>query len=579
MSDPRSPRFRMTRAIKQIASPFAISTETLIASSIPIIVANLVLDYGREPGTFATWLLIAVLGYLAMLVIPVLVRLFFGSKPLFPVVYLLIFLASGVLRGATIYLVGVEAGVIKEIEWQYRILGSPLFVFLTLSLVTVLVSNSLRATEELEGLEASRAQLEQRLNTMRTEIARLNSELAGRVSGLITPVIQQLMEGLRGAKASDIGTEVDALRATVDDVVRPLSIDIAQAKDEFSNQEVAKQKVSIRENLFASNPVLISNQILPFWSSIMIAIVSLPAALVFYLSDAFAALGLFALSTLLVLELSSFLFRNVWLKTGAALLVQIVIFAVAGLAASVSLRFAQLEAGAYPSGRIVTLTIIVGVAVFIGQLRQTQRMIAQQKAREVNAQLELLNSQARRELWLNRRRIATVLHGPVQAALYASAMKLAQAKRPSKKLINSVNKDLESALEVLKFDSAESVDLRDVLSQIVEVWAGTCDIYITLSKNVYLAARKSSVLNEAVAEVLREAISNAIKHGQATEIEVEAKISEKLIELSIVNNGKAPVNKAGKGFGSKLYDELTLDWNLSEMADGRTKFGATIFIA
>ena len=117
------------------------------------------------------------------------------------------------------------------------------------------------------------------------------------------------------------------------------------------------------------------------------------------------------------------------------------------------------------------------------------------------------------------------------------------------------------------------------MSQIVEVWAGTCDIYITLSKNVYLAARKSSVLNEAVAEVLREAISNAIKHGQATEIEVEAKISEKLIELSIVNNGKAPVNKAGKGFGSKLYDELTLDWKLSEMADGRTKFGATIFIA
>jgi anti-sigma regulatory factor (Ser/Thr protein kinase) len=78
---------------------------------------------------------------------------------------------------------------------------------------------------------------------------------------------------------------------------------------------------------------------------------------------------------------------------------------------------------------------------------------------------------------------------------------------------------------------------------------------------------------------LREGISNAIKHGQATEIEVEAKIADKLIELSIVNNGKAPVNKAGKGFGSKLYDELTLDWNLSEMADGRTKFGATIFIA
>ena len=579
MSDPTSPRFRMTRAFRQIASPFAISTETLIASSVPIILSNLVLDYGREPGTFAVWLLIAVLGYLAMLVIPVVVRLVFGSRRLYRPVYLLIFLAAGVLRGATIYVVGVEVGVIKELEWQYRMLGSPLFVFLTLSLVTVLVSNSVRATEELEGLEVSRAQLEQRLSTMRNEIARLNSELAGRVSGLLTPVIQQLMEGLRGAKAGEIGAEVDALRATVDNVVRPLTIDIAQASDEIRDQVVAKPKVSMRENLFASNLIHVSNQILPFWSSTMIAMVSLPAALVFYLSDAFAALGLFALSTLLVLELFSFLLRKIWLNTGAAFLVQIGIFSKAGFAASMSLRFAELEAGAYPSGRIITLTIIVGIAVFIGQLRQTQRMIAQQKAREVNIQLELLNSQARRELWLNRRRIATVLHGPVQAALYASAMKLAQAKRPTKKLINSVNKDLEAALEVLKFDSIETVDLREVLNQIVEVWSGTCEIFVTLSKNVYQVARKSSVLNEAVAEVLREAVSNAIKHGQATEIEIDAKVSGKLIELSIVNNGKAPVNKSGKGFGSKLYEDLTLGWQLSELTDGRTKLGATIFIA
>ncbi|MBP6043709.1 MAG: hypothetical protein KA500_04280, partial [Rhodoluna sp.] len=215
----------------------------------------------------------------------------------------------------------------------------------------------------------------------------------------------------------------------------------------------------------------------------------------------------------------------------------------------------------------------------IGQLRQTQRVITQIAAREVNAQLELLNSQARRELWLNRRRIATVLHGPVQAALYASAMRLAQAARPTKKLIQTVNADLESALEVLKFDSLEAPDLKSVLAQIGEVWSGTCEIYLGVSKNVYQITKKNALLSEAVVEVLREGISNAIKHGQATEIDVEAKVSGKLIELSIVNNGKAPVNKAGNGFGSKLYDELTLAWQLSEMADGRTKFGATIFIA
>jgi signal transduction histidine kinase len=319
--------------------------------------------------------------------------------------------------------------------------------------------------------------------------------------------------------------------------------------------------------------------VLPFWSAVLIALVSTPAALVFYGADAPLALSIFAFVSLTVLEVYVAISRRLSLSTVPALILQLTVFAIAGFASSYSIAIANLDAGTYPTGRIVTLAVIIGLGVFVGQLRQTHRAATEDAAREVNAQLELLNSQARRELWLNRRRIATVLHGPVQAALYASAMRLAQAVRPSKKLIQTVTADLENALVVLKFDSIEAPDLKSVLSQISEVWAGTCDIYLNIPKSVFQATKKNALLSEAVVEVMREGISNAIKHGQATEIEVEAKISEKLIELSIVNNGKAPVNKAGKGFGSKLYDELTLDWSLSEMADGRTKFGATIFIA
>ena len=574
-----TPRFRIARAFLQIFSPYAVSTETLVGAFIPIVLANIVLDFGREPGNFDTWLAVSILGYLAMLVIPVLVRIFLKDKKLPAVAYALIFLAAGTLRGITIYAVGREAGVIAPQEWGYRLLGSPMFVFVTLSLVTVLVSNSVRATHELEALETSRLVLEKRLNSMRSEIARLNSEVAGRVSGLISPVIQQLMDNLKGAKAAELGKEVEALRSTVDDVVRPLSIAVAQSSGELSETEVAAAKVSIRQDFKLSTKIQVANQLLPLWSAVLITLISVPAAFVFYFKDAPAALLVFAVSTFAVLEVSAILLRRVVVSAIPAFAIQLAAFAFVGIAASVAIHFANLPSGVYPSGRIVTLSIIVGIAVFIGQLRQTQRAATQQAAREVNAQLELLNSQARRELWLNRRRIATVLHGPVQAALYASAMRLAQANRPSKKLVQTVNADLESALEVLKFDSLEAPDLKSVLSQISDVWSGTCEIYLAVSKNVFQVTKKNALLSEAVVEVLREGISNAIKHGQATEIEVDAKISGNLIELLIINNGKAAVNKSGKGFGSKLYDELTLSWQLSETADGRTKLGATIFIA
>ena len=575
--NPTTPIFRMARAVQQIASPYSLSNQTILAAAVPVVLSNLVLDFGREKGTFGNWFLIALLGYLSVAAVLVLARNLLSGMTPPAIVYLLVFLLAVFVRGVVIFQVGTEFGVIPPDEWQYRLLGSPLFIVVSLSLVTVLVSNSQRATQELANLETSRLVLEKRLSSMRAEISRMNSEVAGNVSGLISPVIQELMVKIKGSK--ELAREIQELRTTVDEVVRPLSIAIAEKTDEMSSPQVAAAKVSIRENFRLDSKLQVSNQIVPFWSSALITLISTPAAVVFYGQDAALALALLAAATVVTLELAYFIFRRVQLRSIAALLLQVAIFATAGGAAILALSLANLSAGLYPAARIITLTMIIGLAMFIGQIRQTQRYASQQKAREVNEQLELLNSQARRELWLNRRRIATVLHGPVQAALYASAMRLAQSSRPSKKLIQSVNQDLADALEVLKFDSLEETDLRDVIGQITEVWSGTCEIYSNISKAVYQVTKKNPLVGEAVTEVLREAVSNAIKHGSATEIEIDAKVTAKLVVISIVNNGKSPVNSRGNGFGSKLYSELTHTWQLERTADSRTRFSATVFVA
>jgi signal transduction histidine kinase len=573
-----TPRFRMARALRQIASPYAFRNETLAASAIPILLANLVLDFGRLGGTLSTWLFISALGYLAAMFVPLIIKLLTRGRALPSFVYLVTFAVAGMLRGCVIFLVGRQAGVITEDQWSYRFWGSTLYVFLSMSLVAVLVSNSLRATEALQALSASRQVLEKRLRSMRGEISRMNAEVAGRVSGLISPIIQELIDNLKGAKAKELALEVKALRATVDNVVRPLSLDIAEGPVELLEPQASSARMASALSWRIGARVQISNQIVPFWSSVLICIVASPAAIVLYESNAFAALSLLGLSTFVVLFVAELALRRVWLPAAAAFALQLAIFAIAGTC-STAVLVLLTNLGPYSWGRIISLTMIAGTAFFVGQVRQTQRAESTKHAIEVNTELEMLNSQARRELWLNRRRIATVLHGPVQAALYASAMRLAQASRPSKKLIQSVNADLETALEVLKFDSLDSPDWRSVLGQIVEVWEGTCEIYVSVPKSVYQITKKNALLSEALVEVLREAISNAIKHGGASEIEVEAKLSAKFIDVSIVNNGRAPINKSGTGFGSKLYNELTHSWSLAETADGRTKFGATIFIA
>lgn len=574
-----TPRFRMARAVQQIGSPYSLSNETILGAAVPVILSNMVLDFGRERGTFGTWLVIAILGYLSVVLVLLGARRLFSDRPQAAIVYLLVFLFAGLLRGVVIFQVGTEFEVIPAGEWQYRLLGSPLFILISLSLTTVLVSNSVRATIELEKLETSRLVLEKTLASMRSEIAKINAEVAGRVSGLISPVIQELMTKIQGAKSSELGREVKALRSTIDDVIRPLSQDIAGSADDLRLTVVEAPKMSIREKFRLASPLQVSYQIVPFWSSALITLIATPAAVVFYFQDVLLALGLFALATLVTLEFWALLLRRVRAKAPVALLIQLVVFALAGVSASFALNLANLGEDLYPAGRIISLTVMIGLAMFIGQVRQTQRYASQRNALEVNEKLELLNSQARRELWLNRRRIATVLHGPVQAALYASAMRLAQSTRPSKKLIQSVNEDLSDALEVLKFESLENTDLRDVLTQMTDVWAGSCEIYTSVSKSVYQVIKKNALMGEAAAEVLREGVSNAIKHGAATEIEIEAKVSANFVVLEITNNGKSAVNSRGTGFGSKLYSELTHTWSLEQTSDGRTKFRASIFIA
>ena len=57
-----TPRFRMARAVQQLDGPYSLSRETILGVAIPVVLSNLVLDYGRERGSFATWIFVAVLG-------------------------------------------------------------------------------------------------------------------------------------------------------------------------------------------------------------------------------------------------------------------------------------------------------------------------------------------------------------------------------------------------------------------------------------------------------------------------------------------------------------------------------------
>ena len=569
---------RFSRYYRQFSNPLAFSNRTLFVLSFPLIATNLTLDYGREPGTMLEWFTVSLLGYLALLAGAFIARAIFKRWKLPQGIYLPTYWLLGVIRGATIYLTGTTIGIVDLQEIGYRLLGSGTYAFCVIPIATILVSNFNRANSTLKTLQAQTLRRTNRLNSMKLEIAEQKTEIAGRVSGLLMPVISDLIHRVNAAKGSDISKQIAALRSTVDNVVRPLSQSVAREGNQLSDPRVELDRANLIARLNPKTKLQVSQLFLPGLSAFLLTMMCSSPILTFGgLTTGSIVLVVMAGSTFGVLTF--FKRRTAKLQLNAIPAVLLVMLSYTLITALVTIAIAIMQPHLLEiSGpRLIALNIIFGIVFFAAQSRYQLLQQSSMALEEVNRELELLNSQAKQELWINRRRIATVLHGPVQAALYASAIRLTQAKRPSKKLLQEVNQDLVEALNALRFDQPEITSVRTVIREIIDVWSGVCEIYFNVPKNVYDATKRHPNAAESFVEIIREATSNAIKHGGATEIEVTAKLSNGVIELQVLNNGKAPTKKeASTGYGTQILRELALNWTLDSVGEKKVLFTAEI---
>ena len=209
------------------------------------------------------------------------------------------------------------------------------------------------------------------------------------------------------------------------------------------------------------------------------------------------------------------------------------------------------------------------MTTFVAQFAQLQRKSTTENLVAVNLQLQILNASLRQELWLNRRRTALVLHGPVQAALFASAMKLSQETQPTPELVAEVEHDIAQALEKLNNPSnLEGENISDLLNQIVEIWSDAAEISIEIPEELESAITKAPLTSEALIEISREFITNAIKHGKASRVSLKvSRLDEARIAIEVIDDGQGLPPGAKPGFGSKLLSELSLVWRQTREGD------------
>lgn len=563
MSDSYKPhRPTAKRLLNQIGSRYALSNQALLFFLIPAYGTGFVFEYLRLETTFSERFLVTTVGYFAV-VIPLLIarRLLTGkpekSRPGF---VLTAFLVAGFIRGLTIVGMDTLTGQQDTGEELFRLLGAPIFTFVTLTVAAVLASNYQRHKESLSSLADERYRLQIRTAGIRAKVQIQREELLSKVRNLLDPAIAKIQSNLTGQSSSEV---IASLQSTVEEVVRPLSVEVAEASDEL---EAESGRAILREKAAMPEKIMLGEFLLPLWASLIMSIGLTASA--FLIEDPLDAVLMLLTIFLLALTGLGVIHRlTLRLPVHPFLAAVLVPFFYAASLATFHLIVPFMGWRVSPEliNGLLLFAAVIGGTAFAAQFSQLQRATTTEKLAGVNQQLEILNASLRQELWLNRRRTASVLHGPVQAALYASAMKLAQAPVPTPELVAEVQKDIQESLEKLNNPSnQEREEISAVLNQIVEIWSDAAEITISFPEELERALSNQPLASEALIEISREFINNAIKHGKAGTVSLRVfRLDTYRLAVEVIDDGQGVPPGANPGFGSKILTELSLSWNQS----------------
>jgi signal transduction histidine kinase len=576
MSDVYKPhRPTAKRLLNQIGSRYALSNQVLLFFLLPAYGTGLIFESLRLETNFLERLMVSTGGYLATIAVLLIARrLLVGRQEKSRPGYVLAaFLVAGFARGVVILALDVSTGQHNVGEELFRLLGGPIFTFVTLTLSAVLASNYQRHRESLAALADERYRLQIRSAGIRAKVQIQREELLEKVRSLLDPAIAKIQASLSGTSSTDA---VSSLRSTVDDVVRPLSIEVAEASDEL---EAESGKAEIREKAPIPKTIFLGEFLVPLWAGFITSIVLVPVAFLF-------ETPLNSLLILLAIFFSMFLGLGLIQKLTIKLpvppvLASVVIPLLNAASLTTFYLIAPAMSWAVSTEQIHALLLFglsVGGTTFAAQFAQLQRKATTEKLVAVNLQLEILNASLRQELWLNRRRTASVLHGPVQAALFASAMKLSQEQKPTPELVAEVERDIAAALEKLSNPSnLEGENVSEVLNQIVEIWSDAAQISIEIPEALQTAITKAPLTSEALIEISREFITNAIKHGKASKVSLKvSRLDGARIAIEVVDDGQGLPPGAKPGFGSKLLSELSLVWRQTRVGDSTMSYAEIV---
>ena len=470
----------------------------------------------------------------------------------------LAYLIGGALRGALLEALLREANVLPDEGQSFRVIAGMMIVSTTCVLVSYNWTVIRDAMTTISALRLETAALSGALEDLRSKSEESNREEMQRVQDRIS---QELLRAIEVGSV-EIRTNLEKM---INLVVRPLSQDFAREIKGWEPPSIDQLKLTMGTFWSFIDPLKhLRTPIVGVAAIILSTIASLFA--LFDIRNAVEAIVGASLSYLvsfyIVFALIGRFFKD--LKPPLRELLLTASFVVISIPAVFVQRIALADTedpNIYVVATLVTTPvfgwlIIIGTAA-LGLTQELTRRLNQIKddLRWAIARINLLT-------WYQKGVISRMLHGPVQNSIQVALLRMRSAdESESMQIVNEVIERIDHALQEVLDPKTSTVIEMQTLHSIEETWKSVADVEIEMTEECRRACSEDIAASSIVTDLVQELCSNAIRHGNAKRIRVNADVKEGSMLIDVIDDGTFLVEKKrSAGLGMQFLDSCSIDW-------------------
>ena len=510
---------------------------------------------------------------------------FVGYWLLYPILIIIVDAASAHTRwlwiGLGLLIMGTSRGYFLEnvftlspLEaWERYVLRLPgdiTIALITLIAMSELMHSTNRHLDAMSKLTQANATLLESRKATSTKASAAEKALRKMAQSALLGELDKIKRHLSKANLKEeISSVAEEIRELITNQVRPLS---HKLRDRLDDLTVTKELKAIRKPLRFGRP----NSVHAFEDTRVVAtyLLAMPNILVTInaLSSPLVTLAAFAASLAILpiglglRQLLSFVQLRSWISNWIAMTVILFIsylplqrttfYFIESYPALVQVRFSGIG-----------VFMFVGVAITLWRAIERSRNQIEHELSGLNLELARSTTIVEQQIWLAQKKWAYLVHGTVQGALTVAASRLQLASQDKPADVKQILKELDKAVVALKGDWSIEQPFSRLVKETQETWAGVLSIELAIDKSAK-ATIENATAARCVSEIVKELAGNAYRHGQAKQLFVSlGKNTDGDLWLKASNDG-APLTGEVNGLGSDLFTDLTMNWSISEDAQG-----------